>query len=134
MLTRYLDWPERLARLIAHAEKQKFCLGVHDCCLFAADSILAMTGIDPAHDLRGGSVKAILKQYGGVAFLATAKASEYQMKCIPPHSARRGDICLLNAGHGDTLGVCLGARVACPGTEGLVFYPLSAARHAWKVG
>ncbi len=134
MLTRYLDWPERLAKLISHADKQKFCLGVHDCCFFAADCIFAMTGVDLAQELRGMPVKPILKGYGGVAFLAAIKATDYKMKIIPARAARRGDICLLNGGRGDTLGVCLGARVACPGEEGLVFYPLSAARNAWMVG
>ncbi len=134
MLTRLIDWPERLAKLIAHAGRQKFCLGTHDCCFFVADCIFAMTGTDPAHDVRGMPIKAILKRYGGVGFLAAIKASDYQMKTISTRAARRGDICLLNAGRGETLGVCLGARVACPGAEGLVFYPLLAAERAWMVG
>jgi hypothetical protein len=134
MLTRYLDWPERLAKMITLADKKKFCLGVHDCCFFAADCILAITGTDVAKELRGMPLKPILKGFGSVEFLAAIKACDYQMKSIPPRTARRGDICLLNAGRGDTLGVCVGARVACPGDEGLVFFSLSTARAAWMVG
>ena len=132
-MKRFPNWPERLAGMVARAANHPFQLGDHNCCFFAADCMEAMTGIDPAVDLRGCNAARVLKERG-VNTLMSEKAELYGMKVIRPMVARRGDICLLNAGYGETLGVCLGANIACPGENGLVFFPLRKALRAWSVG
>jgi len=46
------DWPERLLAALAAARDRPFRWGEHDCCLFAADLIEAVTGVDPAAAFR----------------------------------------------------------------------------------
>jgi len=49
---RYPDWPVRLNEYIIAAEKKEFKLGTHDCCIFAAGAIKAITGKDPMPEFR----------------------------------------------------------------------------------
>lgn len=43
----------RLQRLLAQALARPFAWGAHDCALLVADAAEALTGVDPAADLRG---------------------------------------------------------------------------------
>ena len=68
---RYQDWPERLHKIVTESHAKPFAWGQHDCCLFAANVVMELTGIDPAAELRGAyfsSIAAakILKDRGGV--------------------------------------------------------------------
>ncbi len=51
-LKRYLDWPVRLNEYIIASEKKKFEHGTHDCVIFAAGAIEAMTGENPMLEFR----------------------------------------------------------------------------------
>jgi hypothetical protein len=51
-LKRTHDWPEQLHRLIRARWDTPFQWGVNDCGTFAADVVLAMTGVDIAADVR----------------------------------------------------------------------------------
>jgi len=46
-------WEKHLAEWHRVAETRPFLWGKSDCCLTACDAVLAITGIDPARDLRG---------------------------------------------------------------------------------
>ena len=46
-------WRQQLDALIASRMAAPFAWGAHDCCLFAADAVLAQTGEDPAAEFRG---------------------------------------------------------------------------------
>ena len=50
---RYIDWTDRLTKKFQKAATQTFEWGTHDCILFAADCVEAITGIDPAKSVRG---------------------------------------------------------------------------------
>jgi hypothetical protein len=52
-MKRYEDWPQRLVAAIEAARGRPFSWGAMDCCLFAADVVLAMTGVDYAAGFRG---------------------------------------------------------------------------------
>ena len=54
-----IDWPTRLAEFLLEKRHEPFKWGVNDCCLFAADAIMAMGGDDVAHDVRGRYKSAI---------------------------------------------------------------------------
>ena len=47
------DWRDRLVSYLHSARQRPFEFGQHDCSLFAADCVAAMTGNDMAADWRG---------------------------------------------------------------------------------
>jgi hypothetical protein len=58
-MKRVNDWPTQLANFLLEKRKQPFEWGSNDCCLFAADAIIAMGGKDVAEDVRGRYKTAI---------------------------------------------------------------------------
>lgn len=91
------DWPERLSEVVAAARDRPFEYGTHDCCLFAADCIEAVTGRDLAAVWRG--------QYATLEDgLKLAKARNLVQlaakffKPIAPVFAHRGDIAVAPIG------------------------------------
>lgn len=110
-----------------------FKWGEHDCCLFAADAVLAMTGRDPAaaergtYDSAAGALQ-LLAELGGLAAVA-ARAGEP----ITPLQATVGDVGLVNVNGTDLLAVCSGLNWLAPGGTGLVALDLQEAQQAWRV-
>lgn len=128
---RHLDWPERLAAFVEGRRFTPFVWGGNDCCLFAADAVLAITGTDLALDHRGRYADArgaleIVGAPGGLAGLVDLPGRD-------PGLARRGDVVLAEMQGREVLGVCVGADYAAPGADGLVFRPMNEARRAWEV-
>lgn len=138
-LTRNKDWQDRLDALVLVRLRAPFAWGGHDCVLFAADAVLAMTGTDPAAAWRGQWTSAreafrLLRPLGGLA----AAAAGAGLPEVPPRMAQRGDVVLLRApGRAGSmrgaLGVCLGERIAAPGGRGLVMAGLGEGVRAWRV-
>ena len=52
-LQRRADWRPRLTEYLARVAGARFRPGQHDCALFAAGAVEAMTGHDPAAEWRG---------------------------------------------------------------------------------
>lgn len=133
-MTRREDWPERLHDFIARRACTPFAWGVQDCCRFAADAVLEMTGTDPMADLRDyasrESADALLARLGGLA----AAVRGVLGKPIPPALAQRGDVVLVEVGDAKAMGICLGDVIAAPGPSGLQYAPLDDARVAWRIG
>ncbi len=142
------DWEARLAAEIEHADSLPFRWGVSDCCLFAANCVVEMTGADPATGLRWaymnkkGAAKAAALLIGhrprrGLAReVAEWFAAKFQTPEIRPALAQRGDMCLVTEGFEQpTLGIIdtTGRRVACKGADGIVLMPLSAVERAWRI-
>jgi hypothetical protein len=131
---RLRDWPERLAALFAARAQQPFEWGVHDCCMFAADAVLAVTGHDPAADLRGqystetGAVR-VLRRHDGLAGVAIARAG----RVVPVALAQPGDVGL---SHFDperpTLAVWGGGAWHAAGPLGVVTVPTASVVRAWR--
>jgi hypothetical protein len=134
------DWPARLSDVVQTARARPFKWGDHDCCLFACDAILAMTGVDMAEGLRGSyddlpSAVAAMKRLcgGGLERLAEHIAAQYGRE-VAPAFAPRGAVTLFDdPAQGPALGVCLGARTANLGRNGLVMVPMRLVRRAWMV-
>lgn len=126
------DWQPRLQALIQQRLAQPFSWGAHDCCLFVCDGIEAITGHDPAADLRGYSTERealrLLQAHGGVRGLAESRAGE----SVPVLAAQVGDVGLLPLDGRDTLALCGGAHWLAPGAAGLVALPLDTAVAAWR--
>lgn len=94
-LKRHDDWEERLSVYLDRVADEPFKWGSHDCALFAADCVLAMTGADPAEAYRGkydtarGAAEA-LREHGAGTLLKTLRAT-FETE-ISVHFAQRGDV------------------------------------------
>ena len=131
-------WEGRLARVIEAARHERYALGEHDCFRLACQAVHALTGVDhwaawagryhtPREALRllsenGGSFTGAFTQLFGVD------------PCMP-HWSRRGDVLEYRDATGQQhLGVCVGARVAVLGEQGLMFMWLDDCAHCWRIG
>lgn len=126
-------WQTGLARLIASRLAERFAWGRHDCCLFAADAVLAQTGEDPAAEFRSTYASAaeglaLLRDLGGLQAVA-ARAGE----SIPALCAQVGDIGLVEHDGRELLAVCAGPVWLVPAEQGLAALPIDSATSAWRV-
>lgn len=126
-------WRERLEALIAERMARPFEWGVHDCCLWAADCVLAQTEHDPAQTFRGtyhsaSEAARLVEQLGGMESIGAMGGTP----CLPL-AASVGDIGLVTYGGRESLAVCIGEGWLAPAAEGLAVLPFDAARSAWRV-
>lgn len=107
--------------------------GRNDCCLFAADAVLAMTGEDPAASLRGYSsalaAQRLIDEAGGLQALASQALGEPVSQLM----AGVGDVVLLTNEGRELLAICNGINAVAPGPDGMVVLDMAAALAAWKI-
>ena len=142
MMTRHNDWPGLLEAFIASQLHRHFLWGLHDCCLFACNAVLVMTGEDLARGYRDtyytakDAMKA-MHAFGAstVGELADVMADRYGIRVIPPSFAGRGDVMLLHRELGESLGIVAlsGMDIWAPGEEGLAQIPIGAGIRAWRI-
>ena len=134
------NWPILLAKEVEAAVGRPFLWGEHDCCLFAANCVEAMTGVDPMAEFRGtyddqASAQEALETIGSGTLLETMKQKFGEPK--PAVAAKRGDLIYGVFPNGPALGVCLGAVAVFVGNEGdqhgLVREPLENLAKAFEV-
>jgi hypothetical protein len=137
---RVKHWEQKFAEQIKAAQVKPFEWGTFDCCMFAADAVLALTGVDLAADFRGkysdeAGAQAFIATYGDLAALVSAKTADKDMAEINLKFAQRGDLVLVNNADRQTLGlVGLDSRfVLCTTKLGLVSIPMSHWLRGWKV-
>ena len=139
-MKRRADWQSRLQSFLLERQAQPFSYGRFDCCLFVADAIESMTGVDIAQPLRGRyrtrqQAFEVIHAFTGrrtVHAIALRLFYDHGLPLWPAKRAQRGDAVLLD---NDSLGlVDLNGRdaIACAET-GLWRAPLSLARKAWHV-
>jgi hypothetical protein len=127
------DWPLRLEEEIEKARSRKFSWGTHDCALWTAGVVAAITGVDYASAWRGqytsefGALKAIAKNgYEGLDEVVTKALGEP----VNTLTAQRGDVVLFDG----ALGVCTGSSAAFVTVDdGLTFVPIKQCSMAWSV-
>jgi hypothetical protein len=138
-MTRREDWPARLQAVIAAASSREFDWSDWNCCLWLGECIEACTGSNPVAEWAGrcttaaGAARILTKHFGG-----SLQSGWTQLlgEPIPPLSAGRGDVCLVQLdGEDPACGVVdlSGEHIACLSLDGLEFVPLSAAVAAWSV-
>ena len=141
-MNRLSDWEARLHDFLEECSTAVFGYDHHldathfDCCMFAAGSVIAVTGEDPAAEFRGkyrsmaGASRA-LRTYGAGTLEATLDGKFAER---PVAFARRGDLVMID----EMVGVCIGADALFIGEEdgvpGLVRFPRAAWLKAWSVG
>lgn len=127
------DWQPRLAALIAQRMAHPLQWGVHDCCLWAADAVLATTGADLATGLRGSystqqGAAELLQQLGGLAALCTDRLGPVVRTAL----AQPGDVGIAAVGGERALVVCGGPHFLAVGARGLVPLPMAQVLRAWR--
>ena len=119
--TRTLGWQGRLVTYLASAARRPFDEAGHDCALFTAGAVLAMTGVDHAAGWRGTYASTTaglraLKAAGHEDHVALV-ASLYEE--VPPAFADAGDIGVVELGNWPLLGIVQGEGVYVVTEEGL---------------
>lgn len=132
-------WEIALSSTLAACANKPFEWGKHDCCMFAADCIKAMTGKDPAKAVRKKyktepEAEKIMLDAGGFEALLTKYIG------FEPHSnwrqAARGDIVLCRVAGRAACGVVddSGQRLAVISTNNkLARVPLNCAEKIWGI-
>jgi hypothetical protein len=130
------NWHAKLLTFLELQKTQPFVWGQNDCCLFACDCVLVMTGIDPGKKYRGkysaelGAKKA-LKRYGGGTIESAFNQVFGPIK--PRLNTGRGDLVLIDTDQGHAVGVMCGGSIWAVGVTGLVNLPLSSVIGCWHV-
>jgi hypothetical protein len=127
---RRLDWPERLVDVLNASSGKR--ADSYPCVLFAADCVLAMTGVDPmpARGDTAAACYAIMRREG---YESVEVAISAKFKPIPLAFAKRGDV-VLASGEVESVGICCGERTAFLAIEGGIAYrPTLEQRAAFSV-
>lgn len=127
------DWQPRLAQLVTQRMRHPLQWGVHDCCLWAADAVQAVTGTDLAAGLRGtystqAEAQARLLQLGGLAALCVDRLGPVARTAL----AQPGDIGLATVGEVRALVVCGGTHFLAVGGGGLLPVAPSGVVRVWR--
>ncbi|QBQ72940.1 hypothetical protein QJV43_gp24 [Serratia phage Serbin] len=133
-----LDWQDKLLEQVVLREKVKFEWGKHDCCLFAADVVMAMTGVDYASEFRGkysteiGAKRLLAKaNEDGLTGVLDGKFAQVDLPYV-----QRGDLVMVQTDAGPALGIYWsGQSVWLQGLEGVQLFINIKERilKAWRV-
>lgn len=135
LLTRLPDWPTRFAIAIESARNKPFEWGTNDCCMFAANVVLAITGVDPAQEVRGTYDSAItaatvIGRQGGLENAISAVLGAP----IDVRMAKRGDVIIYRPRDDwPSAMICTGIAMVGPGETGMVTLPVRMGDKAWAV-
>lgn len=115
------DWEPRFAAYISAVASRPFRAGRHDCALFAAGGIDALTGINPAADWLGrySSQRAGIDLIRGTGYRDHVDFAARHFPAITRAEALPGDLVVIRAGRQRALGLLQGAAVYVPGRRGL---------------
>lgn len=133
MRSRPTGWQARLGVWLASTARMPFAPGSHDCALFAAGAVQAITGVDLAADWRGryrtlrGGVR-VLRKAGYADHIALARA-HFPATATPC----AGDLAVITTPEGPALGVVQGVMIYAPASIGWGLEPRSAATEFFEV-
>lgn len=136
-MNRHPQWEERLIALVTKRMATPYAWGEHDCLLFAAEAVKALTGKDHARKHRGkydsfASAYAYLRTLGHDSPEAMLDSL---LDVKPVGFAHRGDIVMADDG---IPALCMGAFALSVGQEGnregLVRVQRTDWVKAWAVG
>lgn len=132
------DWEDRLNTYLDRVKEDTFEWGKHDCALYSAGAVKAMTGHDPAADLRDtytdeAGAKLALREKASGTLLRTMRAWFTEHPGVA--FAKRGDLVMLDRA---TVGVCVGqfswfVGQEADGREGLTTISTAACKYAFAI-
>lgn len=135
-LTRLPDWDRRLVRLVSSITDAPGVWGETDCLLTALSCVEAITGFDPAADVRGtyktqvGAAKALRKR--GLNDVEEALASLFLP--VGRLMAQRGDVGVVEQDGVLCAGFVCDRGFLCRTETGRIFLPQTAMKTAFRVG
>jgi len=153
-LRRLPDWASRLEQFLTCTllSPPPFEYGVWDCCMFPADAICMMTGVDVAatvrrqYTSRRTFLALMQKRMGFPDVPATLPdfvghlLAPHSVPEIPPSSAGRGDLVAIRRPLGHSLGLVslkgtgiLAVGEDRRGVESIGILPLTCAERAWRI-
>lgn len=128
------DWKPRLTAYLTASMRRKFAYGVHDCALFAAGAVEAMTGVDHAAEWRGYRSRSegmrALRADGYADHLALV-ADRFTE--VPVAFAQPGDLAEVVGDDGRALGVVQGEAIYVLRPDGMGLVPLTSGVRAFRV-
>lgn len=137
-LRRVTGWRTHLNATLERYRGEPFAWdGKHDCGMFFADCIKAMTGFDIAAPLRGKyrSKAGAFRALRGMGF---DDHVDYVASILPeidnPAMARAGDGAVVTAEDGPALAIVTGPLTACYAPSGLGFIEFGRATRAFRIG
>lgn len=141
------NWQRLFHDFIEARSDAPFAWGVNDCCTFAADAVLAMTGADLAAEYRGqysdlftAQVRmATVTGVGGATVedvLAHAATQFALTELSSVKLAQRGDLVVFDGEEGPSVGVVYlnGVHAAFVAPDGLHRIPVLKCRRAFAIG
>jgi hypothetical protein len=131
-MIRHSTWEQSLSDYISSKREDPFEYGVNDCCMFAAGSVEAITGVDPMSEFRGhydslkGSIRAI-KEIGAGTLGDTLDG---KFPRISISHAQRGDLAFFEG----SVGVVMGGFAYFASDDGLERINRDLWDKCWSVG
>lgn len=127
------NWEMQFAEFCRQRETMPFAWGSNDCVLFAADCVLAMTGVDHAAQFRGYTTAVhaarLIKKLGGLEAIVTRALGLPQAL----HEVTAGDVVLVQFESCIALGIYSGNACLGPGKDGIMAVGRTQILLAWKV-
>lgn len=133
---RHPDWENRLTDYLISVREKPHAYGSHDCVLFCANAVRALTGKDFArgHRRKYRSQASAVRHLKRLGFSSFAELISSHFEEVPPSFAHRGDIVM---GDDGIPGIAMGEFAFFVGQEGseegLVQVSRSEWRRAWRV-
>ena len=127
------DWEPRIAAYLDACATRPFAYGAHDCCLFGAGAIEALTGHDAGKPWRGkyrteaGAAKALKRRWFDDI---DGPFTDLLGEPTAPLMAARGDI----VSDGANIGVMWVGGAWFVTDDGLQMQPATGLQRCWKVG
>lgn len=131
-MIRKVDALQNLNKLFIEKKDESFEWGTWDCCIFAADCVLAMTGEDRlvlfrgAYDSKYTAAKA-LREIGSGTLASTLH--DHLGESIAPHRAWRGDLVI----HKNNVGICVGTHAYFVAEDGLILTSMSDVEKVYPI-
>lgn len=130
---RLQDWPIRLEALLQARMGAPFEWGARDCCLWAADAVLAITGHDPAADIRGtyadeAEALAMVRRLHGIKTAFRQRLGPATTTAL----AHVGDVGLVLQAESPAAAVYVGGSWLAQGPEGLVPVDEAGVFAVWR--
>lgn len=135
-MKRFRDWEQRLSFACMAVTERPHAWGTHDCALYAADCVLAMTGVDLAEDYRGRYTTPV----GAARMLKRAgvdNLGDFAAQMLPEidiRAAGRGDLLICDGPEGEFFAIKIGHMCVGPSATGVLHVPVRQATRAFKVG
>jgi hypothetical protein len=136
-MKRYSFWRTALFNYAQAVAAKPFQWGEHDCALFAAGAVQAMTGEDFAAGYRGrySTLTGGLRHLRKAGYADHAAMAEALMEEVHPSLAQIGDVAAIDVEGHIALGIFQGERIYVlrPGADGIGTVSRLSAARAFRV-